>query len=99
MTLEQFKKIINLIQEQEEKVSDAYALNVDLIDFSDNYNRVIEILLSCVYNEYAVDTFYWWLFDDCEKTITVDEEDFDVESIEDLYNFFEKFYKDKEDDN
>jgi len=36
-----------------------------------------------------VDLIYWWLFEDTEKIITLNNKDYDVTHIKDLHNFLE----------
>ena len=63
MEYKKFAKMITHLKNQESKVSKAYALKVDLIDFNDDLNNVIEILLEEAYGKEGADWISWFRFE------------------------------------
>jgi len=51
MKLEVFTEILNKIRKQSDKLDALYKLEIDLINYSDNYTSVIDILLKVYYGE------------------------------------------------
>jgi len=63
MKLEVFTEIIKRIREQSDKQNALYKLDVDLINYSDNYTSVIDILLKVYYGEDGADWIDWYLYE------------------------------------
>ena len=91
MTLEQFKKIIERIQEQdkkEEEFNKALSLYSNQSWFRDcgYHNTIFDILRATID---PFDYVNWWLYEKVEKKVYFIEKDEnqDLTKIEDLYNF------------
>ena len=89
MTLEKFKEVIKLITKEHERSGKLYELGIDIIDCADNYNKVIEILLEELFGEENTELIYWWLYENTEKIITLNDIKYDVTTIEDFHNYIE----------
>ena len=63
MKLEVFTEIINKIIKQSDKVHALYELDIDLINYSDDHNSVINILLEVYYGKEGVDWISWYLWE------------------------------------
>ena len=63
MTLEKFTEIINILQEESNKITNLYRMKVDLIDFADPYHSVISILIKEIYGEEGYDWFSWFCYE------------------------------------
>ena len=62
MTLENFEKLIALQKAYDKKISEAYSLGIDLIEFLDSYSILI-LLLKEIYNDRGVDWIEWYLYE------------------------------------
>jgi len=89
MTLKTFTEFLNKLQKVNKRTSDLYNLNVDLIDFTDDFNNIISLMLEEIFNELQVDIIEWWLYEDVEKHLFNEEGKMtdDLTKIEDLYNY------------
>ena len=63
MKLEVFTEIINKIIKQSDKVHALYELDIDLINYSDDHNSVINILLEVYYGKEGADWIGWYLWE------------------------------------
>jgi len=63
MKLEVFTEIINKIIKQSDKVHALYELDIDLINYSDDHNSVINILLEVYYGKDGADWISWYLWE------------------------------------
>ena len=63
MKLEVFTEILNKLRKQSDKEHALYVLDVDLINFSDDYTSVINILLEIYYGKEGVDWIGWYLWE------------------------------------
>jgi hypothetical protein len=63
MKLEVFTEILNRLRKQSDKQDVLYELDVDLINYSDDHNSVINILLEVYYGKEGSDWIYWYLYE------------------------------------
>ena len=63
MKLEVFKKLLNVLRQQEEKSNAAYKAGIDLINFYDDGQTAISLLLCVYYGEEGKDWIDWYLYD------------------------------------
>jgi hypothetical protein len=63
MEYSRFSEIILRLKKHSEKVNKAYELKIDLIDFSDDLNRIIDSLIKEVYGEEGYDWFTWFCYE------------------------------------
>ena len=63
MKLEVFTEILNKLRKQSDKEHALYALNVDLINFSDDYSTVIDMLLEVYYGKEGSDWISWYMWE------------------------------------
>jgi hypothetical protein len=63
MKLEVFTEILNKIRKQSDKQDALYKLEIDLINYSDNYTSVIDILLKVYYGEDGTSWIDWYLWE------------------------------------
>lgn len=63
MTFDKFSKIIERLKNHSERVHNAYSLKIDLIDFDDDLNRIIDDLIKEIYGETGYDWFSWFCFE------------------------------------
>ena len=63
MTYENFLKVILGLKEENERIHKLYQLGIDLVNFSDPYDRIIQTLLLEVYGEEAYDWISWFCYE------------------------------------
>lgn len=63
MTLEVFKEIIETIKAQSEKANSLYKLGVDVIEFTEPYDKIWSLLLKVYYGKAGEDWISWFIFD------------------------------------
>jgi hypothetical protein len=63
MKLEVFTEVLNRLRKQSDKEHALYVLDIDTINFSDNYTSVINILLEVYYGKEGVDWISWYLWE------------------------------------
>ena len=63
MKLEVFTEILNKLKKQSDKQDALYDLDVDLINYSDDHNSVIDILLEVYYGKEGADWIAWYLWE------------------------------------
>jgi len=63
MKLEVFTEILNRLKKQSDKEHALYVLDIDTINFSDNYTSVINILLEVYYGKEGADWIGWYLWE------------------------------------
>lgn len=63
MTFEKFESIVLELKKQDKVQSKLYKYNVDLIDFTDPYHKIIGELLTEVYGEEGYDWFSWFCWE------------------------------------
>ena len=63
MTYEQFKDLIETIEKVGERSSAIYDLGLDLINFEDEYYKIINILMDSVFDQEGHDWIDWYLYE------------------------------------
>jgi hypothetical protein len=63
MTYEQFKQIIETIEKVRDRSSALYDLQVDLLNFEDEYFKIINILMDSVFDEHGHGWIDWYLYE------------------------------------
>ena len=63
MEFQTFTKILSLLKESDATIDAAYKLKIDLIEFNEPLQRIIEILISEIYGEEGHDWFTWYCYD------------------------------------
>ena len=89
MTKENFVEEISLMREFTELIDELRHMGIDLVE-SKLYNLPAIMFDQFVYShftEHGQDLVFWWMFEDVPKEITVDDEIFDVEDVNDFYEF------------
>lgn len=97
MNFKNFQHLISKLQKTSERDQGIYKLGIDLINFTDDYHSIINLLLKTYYSEEGEDIISWWLYENVEKKIynkkgkVID----DLTSIESLWKYVEKIRKSK----
>lgn len=63
MIFKEFKRAVDLMTSHHIKISKAYDLNIDLIDFCNGQDVLIDILWSRILTEEGLDWFNWFLYE------------------------------------
>ena len=63
MKLEVFTEILNKLRKQSDKEHALYQLDVDVINFSDDYTSIINILLEVYYGKEGSDWISWYMWE------------------------------------
>jgi len=99
ITKEQFIKAISQIQnfrsQQDtinqliDKITDGFAV-VDVGNYL--INEIVE-LINTNLNIEDTELIFWWLYDTSKKIIYTDDKSYKVETIEELWDYIQEFYK------
>ena len=95
MKYSEFSGIVETLQKQSDLLSDLYHKNVDLLEFTDPYEFIIQILLTEVYTVEGYEWFSWFCYENDFGRGTLDASDengpicYDIKS---LWEFLEKTY-------
>jgi hypothetical protein len=63
MTYENFLKVILQQQKSDRVISEAYKLNIDLLEFVDPYHHIISTLIKEIYGEEGYDWYSWFCYE------------------------------------
>lgn len=63
MKLEVFEEILKTIKVQSDRAHSLYELGVDVIEFTDGYDKIWSLLLKAYYGKAGEDWITWFLFD------------------------------------
>ena len=63
MRQEVFTHILDKIRDKSKRIDDLYELGIDLINFSDDSNEVIDILFKVYYGKEGADWIDWYLWE------------------------------------
>ncbi|NBW19223.1 MAG: hypothetical protein EBR82_65735 [Caulobacteraceae bacterium] len=63
MTLEELQHLLNLMDADNKKIRDAYRLGIDLIEFTESAQEVVNTLLKHVFDEHQYETLSWWMYE------------------------------------
>jgi hypothetical protein len=63
MEYEQFKDLIETIEKVRERSSALYKLDIDLLNFEDNYFKIIDILMKSAFDEEGHGWIDWYLYE------------------------------------
>jgi len=63
MKLEVFKELLKKLRDQDDKICVIYQLKIDLINFSDGYLTIIDLLLNTYYGKEGKEWIDWYLYD------------------------------------
>ena len=63
MKQEVFTEVLNRLRKQSDKEHALYALDIDLVNYSDDHNSVINILLEVYYGKEGADWIDWYLWE------------------------------------
>lgn len=87
-----FKKLIENIQSAEQYVKKCADLNFDIFEspLYDFYGKLLDEYLKSKFSTEIIDTIYWWLFEDVEHIVTLNNKKYNLKTIDDLYRFILK---------
>jgi len=63
MTLPELQHLLNLIDTDYKRKMDAYKLGIDLSEFGESAQEVIDLLLKHVFDEHQYETLCWWMYE------------------------------------
>ena len=63
MNFEQFKKLIETLQKVNNKYKTLYDLGIDTMSYDEDYQRIIALLIGCVFSEEGEDWINWYLYE------------------------------------
>ena len=63
MTLPELQHLLNLMDADNKKIRDAYRLGIDLIEFTESAQEVVNTLLKHVFDEHQYETLSWWMYE------------------------------------
>lgn len=92
ITLEDWKKLVNLRQQADSFVDDLYKVRLDLTEspLYNSYGWLLDMVVKAWAKPDFVDLVNWWLFEDVDKVLNINGTDVDVSSIEGFYNWVKK---------
>ena len=63
MTLTELQHLLNLMDADNKKIRDAYRLGIDLTEFTESAQEVVNTLLKHVFDEHQYETLSWWMYE------------------------------------
>lgn len=87
MEFKKFEEIIDLLIFNDKRIDNIYNEGIDLINFQDELYRVINILFIEIFGKEGEELIGWWLYDNVDKKIIVNNKEYNVEKINDFYTF------------
>jgi phage anti-repressor protein len=90
MDKETFIDLIERMKATAETINQAYQLKIDLIEFSDQWEQIITILLKELFTEEGYDWISWWAYEDGREAWEKDGTPIPMDTAEDLYNYLKK---------
>jgi trans-2-enoyl-CoA reductase len=63
MTLEELQHLLTLMDADNKKIRAAYRLGIDLTEFTESAQEVVNTLLKHVLNEDQYETLSWWMYE------------------------------------
>jgi hypothetical protein len=63
MTLSELQRLLNLMDADNKKIRAAYRLGIDLIEFTESAQEVVNTLLKHVFDEHQYETLSWWMYE------------------------------------
>lgn len=63
MNFEQFRTLIETLQKVRDKCSALYDLGIDTLAYEEDYQKIITLLMECVFNEEGKDWIDWYLYE------------------------------------
>ena len=63
MTLTELQHLLNLMDADNERTREAYKLGIDLTEFRESAQEVIDLLLKHVFDEHQYETLSWWMYE------------------------------------
>jgi hypothetical protein len=90
MTKEAFIDLIERMKATAETINQAYQLKIDLIEFSDQWEQIITILLKELFTKEGYDWICWWAYEDGRKAWDDSGVIIPMDTAEDLYNYLLK---------
>jgi hypothetical protein len=63
MNQQVFTHILNALRDNSKRIDGLYELGIDLINFSDDYNKVIDTLIKVYYGKEGADWIDWYLWE------------------------------------
>jgi hypothetical protein len=63
MTLTELQHLLNLMDADNERTRAAYRLGIDLTEFRESAQEVIDLLLKHVFDEHQYETLSWWMYE------------------------------------
>lgn len=89
MNKENFINTINAYQNFLDNADKLQELGIDLYEgpITNSIDIIFDSWLGTITNDEGADLVYWWLFEDVEKVITVDNEDINVADLEEFVKY------------
>ena len=63
MTLTELQHLLNLMDADNKKIRDAYRLGIDLTEFTESAQEVVNTLLKHVFDEHQYECLSWWMYE------------------------------------
>lgn len=95
MTINTFKKIIELLKSHDEKTQKLYELGIDLTEYGNDLHNVISHLIGACYGKSGKDWIDWWCFEKewgtrTDMTATDSDGTQICDTIENLWKYVEE---------
>ena len=89
MTLEKFKKVIEILKSDEEFRDKLYELKIEVGNCNNAFNSdsIFALLFSEIYDEHKTDIVYSWLYEDKREILNSKGQVISIETVEELYNY------------
>lgn len=98
MNYDKFSEMIKTLEKNSKATRDLYKVGIDLINFTDPFDKVISILIEEIYGKQGADWFFWFCYENefgkKGKPAAWDENNNPIcRTPKELWKFLEKSYK------
>lgn len=89
ITLEEWQKLVNLKNNAEEFVDNLYKVHLDLTEspLYNSYGWLLDMVVKSYTKPDFIDLVNWWLYEDVDKILHVENTDINVITPEKFYNW------------
>ena len=63
MTLQELTHLLNLMDANNKRTREAYKIGIDLSEFGESAQEVIDLLLKHVFDEHQYECLSWWMYE------------------------------------
>lgn len=91
MTREDFTELIKTLKEKDNQSVEIYQkYNIDLINYEEDFHKIIGLLMSYLFTEKGWDWISYYLYEDNCEVWDKDSNEIPFKTVDDLYDYLER---------